>query len=124
MKKKATSELPKMQYYFNKKKSKQEFICIIDNSFMLIFCVKKQEVQVSFSFDKNRIKQIKSYRYKKVSLEKGIEYAVNVGSKIEVIMNEKIMRGLEILWKETAVIISTNLSKRQIQERKNCCHGG
>lgn len=123
MKKKSSTALPEMQYYFNKKKNKKEFISIIEDKFMIVFTVKKQQVDISFSFDQEAIRTIKMNKYEKISVEKGIQYAVNITSYFETQIDEKIIQGAEILMKELSTVSLKKSMERKI-EKTNCCHGG
>lgn len=121
--KKSKFSLPKMEYFLSKKHRKNIFICIIQNNFMLIVIVKKQQVGVTCSFDKSEIRKIKQKKYPKISLETGLEYTLKVGERICGTLDEKTIMGAEILVKELFRFALQQSMKKE-RENANSCHGG
>lgn len=112
-----------LEHYFKKNSKQKEFVTIINKVFMLIVCVKKQEVEVHFSFDAKRISKIKKQRYRKISLEKGWNYTCKVVENVKSIIDTQTLMGMDVLIKEL-----TRLSLQNSFEKKsrhhNCCQGG
>lgn len=120
---KPKSMLPNMQYYFKKHASHNELISIIDNRVMIKVTIREQEIGVAMAFGKNEIKVIKKSKYRKVSLEKGIEYIDKIASHVEMVCDEKIMRGLTFLMQELMRLAHKEYMKG-MERDKNCCQGG